>query len=134
MCRANATIKFIFKQLSNNDSILASRSITHLLNRIKDYRRNGIKWRFKLLKLENESDYFNDDMKNLLLRPSNMPIKQIISVTKKMKMNEENEQKNDNIELPSTSKTASALKEKLQFKIENSIKTLTVEAIKNRFF
>lgn len=40
LCTADATLKFLFQQLRDNDSILASKLKTHLLSRMKDRERS----------------------------------------------------------------------------------------------
>lgn len=132
MCRVDATFKCLFEQLSDNDSILAFRLKTYLLNRIKDRRRNEISGILSYLQnTHNVNDYFDDNITDLFSIPSKM----IISLTKRMKMSKESEQRDYNNELSSTSKSDSTLKEKLQLKIKikYSMRTLSAETHKEDF-
>lgn len=120
--------------MRDNDSILASKLKTHLLNRLKDRRRSELSGVLNYLqnphteKTELETDC---DVKDLFSSPSKMTIKkQIILLTGKIE-NSDNEENYMNIKpTQTTSKTDLTLKEKLQNEIENSMKTINPEAYK----
>ncbi|GBP86798.1 Retrovirus-related Pol polyprotein from transposon 297 [Eumeta japonica] len=102
LCTADATLKFLFQQLCDNDSIFASKLKIHLLNRMKDRRRNELSGVLNYLqnphteKTESDNLDTDYDVKELFSSPSKMAIKkQIISLTEKMgkNYNKENDMK-----------------------------------------
>jgi hypothetical protein len=81
LCTADATLKFLFQQLRDNDSILASKLKTNLLSRMKDRRGNELSGVLNYLQnphieeIESNNLDTDCDVKELFSSPSKMTIK-----------------------------------------------------------
>lgn len=132
LCTADAAIKFLFKQLNEKHSVLASKFKTHLEERLKDRRRNelsGVLCYLQKPQGESESLDVDPELGDLFSSPSKIFIKkQIVSLIQRLNSNDGGVQDEEQICVHSqsnqatTSKPDLTLKEQLQLQIENSMK------------
>lgn len=133
LCTADAALKFLFKQLNGNHSILASKLKEHLQERIKERRQNDLTG--VLCYLQNphsENGDLDDEIRDLFTSPTKILIKkQIISLTERLNIKSnlaDHDMQMMQTEPTIESKSDLTLKEKLQAEIDKSMKILSPES------